>query len=34
MKDLLNRLFIKFMSLMNGDKTALPESAVQNITPK
>ena len=34
MKDLLNRLFIKFISHMNGDKTALPESAVQNITPK
>lgn len=34
MKDLLNRLFIKFMSYMNGDKAVLSESAVQNVTPE
>lgn len=34
MKDLLNRLFIKFMSHMNGDKAVLSESAVQNVTPE
>ena len=32
MKDLLNRLFLKFMSHMNGDKAVLSESAVQNAT--
>lgn len=34
MKDLLNRLFMKFMSHMNGDKAVLSESAVQNVTPE